>query len=73
MTTKEGMTVRVYDIVTADTLEDNDQIIVNGDPIELTSVLDEGDAILVKGYSHLTGDSVIHILAFDAEVELWTA
>lgn len=65
--------VIVYDVVTADTIEVDDQIIHQLDPIEVSDVIDSGEAIMVKGYSHLTGDSVCYILTPDTEVELWTA
>ena len=72
-TDKEGRAVDVYDYVTADTVEEGDQIIHNNDPIEVRSKVDSGDAILLKGYSHLTGDSVTYILTPFQEVGLWTA
>lgn len=74
MTTKEGTTVNVYDTITADSVEEGDQILVNDiDPVEVSSVIDSGDSIMVKGYSHLTGDNAVYILAADAEVSLWSA
>lgn len=74
MTTKEGTTVNVYDTVTADQIEVSDQILVNDiDPIEVSEVIDSGDSIMVKGYSHMTGDTAVYILTADAEVALWTA
>jgi hypothetical protein len=70
---KEGNAMNIYDYVSADTIEEGDQILFENDPIEVTSKVDETDAILVKGYSHLTGDSVTYILSPDVEVGLWTA
>lgn len=70
---KEGRRVNVYDYVTADQLESKDQIFYKGDPVELSDITDDGDSIMVKGYSHLTGDSVTYILTADTEVGLWTA
>jgi hypothetical protein len=69
---KEGYRVNVYDTIAADTIEADDQILVNGDPIEVTSVVDDGDSIMVKGYSYNSGDSVIVVLTADSEVELWS-
>lgn len=65
--------MNVYDYVPADTVEEGDQILFENDPLEVSSVIDSGDAILVKGYSHLTGDSVTYIITPDTEVGLWTA
>lgn len=70
--TKEGKIVNVYDIVTADTIEVGDQILVNNiDPIEVEAVIDSGEAIMIKGYSHLSGDKAEYILSADAEIGLW--
>jgi hypothetical protein len=71
-TDKEGRAMNVYDYVTADTLESGDQILFQNDPMEVSDIVDSGDSIMVKGYSHLTGDSVTYILTPDAEVGLWT-
>jgi len=74
MTTKEGTTMTVYDTITADQIEVADQVLVNNiDPVEVTKVVDSGDSIMVKGYSHLTGDDVSYILTADTEVALWSA
>lgn len=72
-TDKEGRRVNIYDYVAASTVDTGDQILYSNDPIEVKWVSDDGDAILVKGYSHLTGDSVTYILNPDTEVGLWTA
>lgn len=69
---KEGNAMDVYDFVSADTIESGDQILYQNDPVEVSSVIDSGEAIVVKGYSHLTGDSVTYILNSDTEVGLWT-
>ena len=64
----------VYDTITADQIEVADQVLVNNiDPVEVTKVVDSGDSIMVKGYSHLTGDDVSYILTADTEVALWSA
>lgn len=69
---KKGYRVNVYDFVNADTLEEGDQILYENDPIEVQGLIDSGDSIMVKGYSHLTGDSVIYILSPSTEVGLWS-
>jgi hypothetical protein len=77
-----GNKVQVYDFITADQIEGpnesngfkGDQILVNNiDPVEVASVIDSGEAIMVKGYSHATGDSVEYIFSSDTEVGLWGA
>jgi hypothetical protein len=59
--------------VDADEIEVGDQIIVDGDPIEVTSVSDSNDPdeVVVKGYSHDTGDSVEYNLYFADQFEVW--
>lgn len=66
--------MEVYDVITASQIENGDQIIINGDPIEITKEpIEEGEAVLISGYSHISGDTVIYTLPYDREVELWTA
>jgi hypothetical protein len=70
--------VNVYDYVALSTIEPNDQIVITNeeggeDPIEVTKVIDSGDSIWVKGYSHLTGDHVDYCRSADEEVGLWEA
>lgn len=65
--------MNVYDTTTADCVDPGDFIMVDFDPVEVTYVLDEGDSIMIKGYSHMSGDVVIHILPADRVVELWGA
>lgn len=72
MTTKEGDNVEIYDTVTADSVEVGDQVLIEDDPIEVSKVIDSGDAIMVKGYSHLTGDAANYILKPDSTVGLWS-
>lgn len=67
--------MEIYDYVPAHTLgeEDNEQIAVANDYIEVSSVIDSGSAIMVKGWSHVTGDTVTLVLTADTEVGLWSA
>lgn len=66
--------MNVYDTITADQIEVSDQVLVNDiDPIEVATVVDSGDSIMVKGFSHLTGDNAVYILTADTEVSLWSA
>lgn len=65
--------MEIYDYVAAHTLGDepNEQIVYQNDYIEVSSVVKSGEAVLVKGYSHVSGDSVTYIIEQDMEVGLW--
>lgn len=65
--------MEIYDYVSADTLghEDNEQIYYSNDYVEVMSVIHDNDAVMVRGYSHVTGDSVQYILGYDDMVGLW--
>jgi hypothetical protein len=68
----------VYDYVPLSTIDEGDQIVITNeeggeDPVEVTKKIDSGDSIWIKGYSHLTGDSVNYCRPADQEVGLWTA
>ena len=66
--------MQVYDFITADQIQEDDQILVKGiDPIEVKKIVDSGSSIWVKGYSHMSGDDVDYILGADDEVGLWGA
>lgn len=72
MTNDQGETLKVYDHVDADTVTAGDQILVNDvDYVEVNYVVNETDTVMVRGYSHVTGDSVTYFLPFDQEVGLW--
>lgn len=70
----ESKLMEIYDYVPAHTLGDepNEQIAHQNDYIEVYDVIDSGEAIMVKGYSHISGDTVAIILTPDTEVGLWT-
>lgn len=61
----------IYDYITADSVEVGDQIFHANDPIEISRVIDSGEAIMLKGYSHMTGDDVAYVVTPDTEVGLW--
>lgn len=63
----------IYDHVPASTLEAGDQVLHNNDYIELHDVIDSGEAIMIQGYSHISGDTAVYIVPPDTEVGLWTA
>ncbi len=62
----------IYDFVPAHTVEQGDLIAHQEDYIEVSSVVDSGDAVMVKGFSHVSGDSVFYIIEADKEVGLWS-
>ena len=71
--------VNITDIETVDTvpaysLEVGDQIVADGDYIEITSIeeTDDVDEVLVKGYSHTDGDRVSLSLFADDLYPIWT-
>lgn len=63
----------IYDTISADQIEVGDQIIVDGDPIEVMSVreTDDVDEVVVIGYSHESGDTETYSLFADDEFDLW--
>jgi hypothetical protein len=63
--------MNIYDKVPAYTVEDRDQVIIDGDPLEDVEVTDTGDAIIIVGTSNNTGDVEVYSLDPDALVELW--
>lgn len=69
---RNGVNVDIYDTITFDQIEENDLVLVEGDQIEVTSKVDDGDSIMVKGVSFISGDSVTYIRTADTVVELWT-
>lgn len=68
--------MNVYDTITADQIEVGDQILVDGDPVEVNDVGEDPEAplegIRVVGYSHESGDTVTYDLWFGDHVDLWS-
>lgn len=64
----------VIDTVPAYSIEPGDQIIVDGDYIEVKCVeeTDDIDEIIVKGYSHVTGDTETYSLYADDDYDVWS-
>lgn len=61
--------------VQADQIEVGDQILVDGDPIEVTGVADDVEdaaGVIVWGFSHDSGDSETYTLPFDYDVDVWS-
>lgn len=65
--------MNIYDEVEADTLgeQPNEQIHYQNDYIEVTKVIKDNEAVMVRGLSHVSGDMVTYIIAFDTVVGLW--
>lgn len=67
--------VKVVDTVFADAIEPGDQIVVEGDHIEVKVVdtdREDPDEVLVKGYSHDSGDAVEYPLYADDTFDVWS-
>ena len=64
----------VIDSIAAWQIAEGDQVIIEGDPIEVTATFDgdDPDEIIVKGYSHESGDRVTYSLYADDSFDLWT-
>ena len=54
-------------------MDEGDQIAYSNDLIEVKTKVDEGDTVMLRGYSHVSGDTVTYFIGADTEVGLWTA
>lgn len=67
--------IEVYAYVPANTLEDGDKVTIPNEEGGIDYLDDikviKDDAVMVKGYSHVTGDNSTYILDWDKEVGLW--
>lgn len=63
--------LNIYDTVSADTVMAGDLIVLDLDYIEVVSVVDETDAVVITGYSHVSGDNVTNIVPADRMLDLW--
>lgn len=63
----------VIDSISADTIMVGDQVIIEGDPIEVMDIVTtmDPDEVIVIGYSHDTGDSAQYSLYADDYFEIW--
>ena len=63
----------ILDTISADSIEIGDQVIIEGDYIEVTFVgqTDDIDEIIVKGFSHDTGDREEYSLFADDYYQTW--
>lgn len=66
--------VDIIDTITADSIEPGDQILIDGDPIEVKRVEETADVdeVVVIGYSHDTGDTERYSLYADDTYDLWS-
>lgn len=64
--------MEAYDTVSADTLEVGDFISIDGEPVEITAVLDSEDleAVILKVFSHEDNDTKTVELPYDYSVDL---
>lgn len=65
--------MNIIDSISADTIEVGDQILIDGDPIEVKAVMegDDIDEVIVKGYSHESGDTETYSLYADDYFDVW--
>lgn len=67
--------IQIIDRVFAYSLEEKDQVIIEGDYIELSIVdndREDKDEVFIKGYSYVSGDMVeLPLYAYD-EYDLWS-
>lgn len=66
--------VDIIDTISADSIEVGDQILIDGDPVEVKSVeaTDDIDEVIVRGYSHETGDTETYSLFADDMYDVWS-
>lgn len=65
----------IIDTITADQIENGDQIIIDGDLIEGAIAQEsetDNDEIIVTGFSWESGDAVRYELPYDYTVEVWS-
>lgn len=68
-------TYEIVDNLRADHVEVGDQIIIDGDLIEVSFVGDmddDPDGVIIKGYSNESGDLVTHEVYFGDAFDVWT-
>lgn len=63
----------IYDTVEAGTLEDGDQILWQDDILDSLIVENiDRDYVIVRGYSHVTGDHERYEIPVECAVDLWS-
>lgn len=68
-------TYEIIDNISADSIESGDQIIIEGDLVEVKRVeqTDDLDEILIRGYNNTTGDMETFSLYADDYFDVWSA
>lgn len=64
----------VNDTIDADQIEDGDQIIIDGEPLENVTVSEDpndDEAVIVTGFSWEDGGKVVHVLPYNYRVDVW--
>lgn len=63
----------IIDTIPAYAIEVGDQVIIDGDYIEVSSVEETNDIdeIVVRGFSHISGDSETYSLFADDDFDIW--
>lgn len=65
--------MNILDTIDADQIEVGDQILIDGDPIEVDDLgeTEDDSEIIVYGFSHESGDRVSIPLPYDYRVDVW--
>jgi len=64
--------MEIFYEVDADQIEVGDQVIIYGEPVEVTGIVDDvDDIIVISGFSHTTGDKEIYTVGFNDTFEVW--
>lgn len=65
--------MNILDTIDADQIEVGDQILVDGDPIEVDDITDTDDLdeVVIHGFSHDSGDRVEIPLPYNYRVDVW--
>lgn len=65
--------MNILDTIDADQIEVGDQILIDGDPIEVDDLgeTEDDSEIIVYGFSHESGDRVNIPLPYDYRVDVW--
>jgi hypothetical protein len=64
----------IYDTIQAVAIESDDQVLIEGDPVEVWSAVpadNDPTLIMVEGLSNNSGDKVQYVLNDTDMVELW--
>lgn len=65
--------MNVIDTITAEQVEVGDLISILGDTVEVTSVSDDMENVIIEGNSLIEGDKVTHEVSFSAPIDIMGA